>query len=155
MTGNQRRAIALAEQICEGTVSATHLSDADWGLLLLAADVTNTHSLPLLVCYRVLDRASRGLGYFAGVSTADLHDCRRVPANPASDHDAGASCRETAGLSDAEMAGEGRAGQGRRGKGRTGEDGGAGPRAAAGSDRTTALDDLGEHLPPGPWPSLN
>jgi hypothetical protein len=65
MTCNQRRAAWLAQSVCEGRVRAADVSDADWGLLLRAADLHNANSLPLLVCHRVLDRARRGVGYFA------------------------------------------------------------------------------------------
>jgi hypothetical protein len=65
MTCNQRRAASLARSVCEGTVRAADVNDADWGLLLRAADLHNAHSLPLIVCHRVLDRARRGVGYFA------------------------------------------------------------------------------------------
>ncbi len=59
MTCNQRRAATLAQSVCDGTVPAADVTDADWGLLLRAADLHNTHSLPLSVCHRVLDRARR------------------------------------------------------------------------------------------------
>ena len=65
MTCNQRRVASLARSVCDGQVRAADVNDADWGLLLLAADLHNTNSLPLIVCHRVLDRARRGVGYFA------------------------------------------------------------------------------------------
>ena len=68
MTTNQWRAAVLAAEVCRGRVNAADLADADWDLLLLAADLNNPLSLPLLVCHRVLDRASRGVGYFEGAT---------------------------------------------------------------------------------------
>jgi hypothetical protein len=68
MTCDQRRAASLAQSVCEGRVRATDMSDAEWGLLLRAADLHNANSLPLIVCHRVLDRARRGVGYFAAFS---------------------------------------------------------------------------------------
>jgi hypothetical protein len=65
MTSNQRRAVTLARQVCAGRLSTDSVTDGDWHLLLLAADVPSPQSLPLLVCHRVLDRARRGEGYFA------------------------------------------------------------------------------------------
>lgn len=65
MTCKQRRAASLAQSVCEGRVRAADVSDADWGLLLRAADLHNANSLPLIVCHRVVDRARRGVGYFA------------------------------------------------------------------------------------------
>ena len=69
-TCNQRRAAALARSVCDGTLRAADMSDADWGLLLRAADLHNANSMPLLVCHRVLDRARRGVGYFAAPAFA-------------------------------------------------------------------------------------
>jgi hypothetical protein len=66
MTLNQQRAIALAQALTSGQVSAGSLSDSDWDLLLLAADLNNPQSLPQIVSRRVLDRAARGIGYFEG-----------------------------------------------------------------------------------------
>jgi len=70
MTGNQRRAASLGQSVCDGTVPAADVNEADWGLLLRAADLHNPNSLPLIVCHRVLDRAARGVGYFAPAPAA-------------------------------------------------------------------------------------
>ena len=70
MTCKQRRAASLAQSVCDGTVPAADVTQADWGLLLLAADLRNPNSLPLIVCHRVLDRARRGVGYFAAPAHA-------------------------------------------------------------------------------------
>ena len=69
-TCNQRRAAALARSVCEGTLRAADVSDADWALLLQAAGLHNANSMPLIVCHRVLDRAERGVGYFAAPACA-------------------------------------------------------------------------------------
>jgi hypothetical protein len=66
VTNNQWRAAVLAADICGHKLDAANLTDPDWDLLLLAADLNNPLSLPLLVCHRVLDRAARGVGYFEG-----------------------------------------------------------------------------------------
>ena len=65
MTCDQRRAASLAQSVCDGWLRADDVSEADWALLLRAAGLRNPHSLPLLVCHRVLDRVRRGVGYFA------------------------------------------------------------------------------------------
>ena len=72
MTCNQRRAASLARAVCEGRVRAADVSGADWGLLLQASDLHNENSLPLIVCHRVLDRARRGVGYFAAYAGGRL-----------------------------------------------------------------------------------
>ena len=83
VTRNQCRAAALAAEICGGRRDAAMLSEEDWHLLLLAADLNNPLSLPLLVCNRVLDRAARGVGYFDHATLAAADDphprCRTRP----------------------------------------------------------------------------
>lgn len=65
MTGDQGRTASLAQSVCDGRLRAEDVSDADWALLLRAAGLHNVHSLPLIVCHRVLNRVRRGIGYFA------------------------------------------------------------------------------------------
>jgi len=70
VTTNQWHAASLAAQICQHMVDPADLSDHDWHLLLLAADLNSPQSLPLLVCCRVLDQAARGVGYFEDTPAA-------------------------------------------------------------------------------------
>ena len=64
MTRNQQRAVMLARHVSNGLHDPADLTDGDWNLLLLAADLNNTTSLPMLVCARVLNQAERRVGYF-------------------------------------------------------------------------------------------
>ena len=66
MTRNQHRAVMLARHVSNGLHDPADLTDGDWNLLLLAADLNNATSLPMLVCARVLNQAERGVGYFSG-----------------------------------------------------------------------------------------
>jgi hypothetical protein len=65
MTSNQRRAMKLADDIRRFGLAAGDVNDADWTLLLLAAGQNNCRALPQNVALRVLDQASRSVGYFA------------------------------------------------------------------------------------------
>lgn len=65
MTRNQQRAVQLARNISSGRLDPADLSDGDWHLLLLAANINNAMSLPALVCGRVLNQAERQIGYFS------------------------------------------------------------------------------------------
>ena len=67
MTSNQLRAADLARALCAGRVSVADLTDRDWNLLLLAADLNNVCAVPAVVCRRVLERVGQGTGYFAPV----------------------------------------------------------------------------------------
>jgi hypothetical protein len=64
MTRNQRRAAALAQDLRSGGLQASDLSDTDWDLLLLAADLHDPRSVPLTVSSRVLERAMQRTGFF-------------------------------------------------------------------------------------------
>ena len=66
MTRNQRHAVEIARAVDAGRLSECAISDRDWSLLLLAAEINDCRARPLIVCQRVLERAARGLGYFAG-----------------------------------------------------------------------------------------
>jgi hypothetical protein len=82
MTRNQRRAIEIACALCAGHLSESTMSDCDWNLLLLAAEINDCRARPLLVCQRVLERAMQGLGYFAGTHRRRGAECRpalRIP----------------------------------------------------------------------------
>ena len=52
-TSNQRRAVVLAEAIRDGAAEADGLSDADWHLLLLAANVRSGQPLPPFLAQRM------------------------------------------------------------------------------------------------------
>ena len=65
MTNNQRRAVDLAQQIRQGITDAADLSEMDWCLLLLAADLNRNSAPPLMVADRVLKRAELQIRYFA------------------------------------------------------------------------------------------
>jgi hypothetical protein len=86
VTTNQWRAASLAARICQRHVDPSEIPERDWHLLLLAADLRNPGSLPLLVCCRVLDQAARGLGYFASTSPPEA-------AGAACDDDPPVDCR--------------------------------------------------------------
>jgi hypothetical protein len=66
MTRNQRHAVEIARAMRAGRMSESAISDRDWNLLLLAAEINDYRAKPLIVCWRVLERATKGLGYFAG-----------------------------------------------------------------------------------------
>ena len=81
MTRNQRHAIEIARALCAGLLSECTMSDGDWNLLLLAAEINDCRAKPPLVCQRVLERAMQGLGYFAGAHRrgAESGPTRRIP----------------------------------------------------------------------------
>lgn len=64
LTNNHRHAIALARQILSDERAADEITDSDWALLMLAADVNRCDSAPQLVARRVLDAFERQSGYF-------------------------------------------------------------------------------------------
>jgi hypothetical protein len=68
MTVNQRRAVRLAEGILSGAIVPTMLSEEDWALMLLAAELNNTRSIPSMVARRILQREAEHLGYFGSRS---------------------------------------------------------------------------------------
>jgi hypothetical protein len=65
LTANQRRASELAQAIIDQTISVESMTDDQWALLMLAADVFSIYSSPLLLAHRVGFRLSRRIGYFA------------------------------------------------------------------------------------------
>ena len=65
MTTVQQRVVRLACGICEGRLIPEDLQDADWQLLLEAAELNNPHSLPQIVSHRILRYAQQHRGYFA------------------------------------------------------------------------------------------
>ena len=81
MTRNQRHAIEIARALCAGLLSECTMSDGDWNLLLLAAEINDCRARPPLVCQRVLERAMQGLGYFAstGRRGAESGPTLRIP----------------------------------------------------------------------------
>lgn len=78
MTHNQKRAIALAGDIHHGRIDAGQLPDVDWDLLLLAAEMNKRLAPPMLIASRVLERATRHLGYFSEVPPAGSNVSLRV-----------------------------------------------------------------------------
>ena len=72
MTSNQQRAMKLADDIRRFGLSAGDVNDADWTLLLLAAGQNNCRALPQNVALRVLDQASRSVGYFAPLNEEEI-----------------------------------------------------------------------------------
>lgn len=81
MTRNQQRAVTLARQVSNGLHDPAQLTDGDWNLLLLAADLNNTTSLPMLVCARVLNQAERRVGYFSSPDRAGTLNADRAAAD--------------------------------------------------------------------------
>jgi hypothetical protein len=75
MTKNQTRAVSLARALLEQRLHAVDLADADWHLLLMAADVYSPLSLPLVVAHRVVQHWSQKRGYFMSRKVSD-----RMPA---------------------------------------------------------------------------
>lgn len=64
LTNNHRRSIALAKQILSGEQRPENITDADWALLMLAADINRCDSAPSVVARRVLDAYEQMTGYF-------------------------------------------------------------------------------------------
>ena len=63
---NQNMAMDLAERLISGSLPAKDLSDDQWALLLLAADLVHvSHSQPLIVAHRILHHSAEKRGYFA------------------------------------------------------------------------------------------
>jgi hypothetical protein len=84
MTRNQRRAAALAQDLRSGGLQAADLSDTDWDLLLLAADLHDPRSVPLTVSSRVLERVALRTGFFTERATAPRTDLLALTADPGS-----------------------------------------------------------------------
>jgi hypothetical protein len=69
MTANQRRAVGLAEALIADQLQPSDLTDEQWGLLLLAAGVSNRRLIPMVVAQGVLSQFYDRSGYFAGAAT--------------------------------------------------------------------------------------
>ena len=87
MTTNQWRAASLATGICQHRVDPSEITERDWHLLLVAADLNSPESLPLLVCFRVLDQAARRVGYFESTPPEP------EPAGATADNDPPVDCQ--------------------------------------------------------------
>ena len=62
MTDNQQRVVELARAIL--AVPLMDVTEAEWALLMLAAEWSDVHSPPLSVANRVLDQFDQSRGYF-------------------------------------------------------------------------------------------
>ena len=65
MNRNQKRAVTIARAIEVEGAESTSISESDWNLLLLAAEMNDIRAHPRILSHRVLERALRRLGYFA------------------------------------------------------------------------------------------
>jgi len=65
MTANQRHSLELAVDLLAERRSPADLTDSQWALLLLAADVRNPQAIPQLVAYRIMQQFEQGTGYFS------------------------------------------------------------------------------------------
>jgi hypothetical protein len=64
MTRNQQRALFLAQAVIDGSMHPSDLSDEDWALLLMAADLNNPLSSPMRIARLVLLQFEHRMGYF-------------------------------------------------------------------------------------------
>jgi hypothetical protein len=69
MTRNQQRAVQLADAILEHKIRASDVPDPEWQLLLLAAGLENSSSMPVLVAYLVRHNLAQKSGYFASAKS--------------------------------------------------------------------------------------
>jgi sorbitol-specific phosphotransferase system component IIBC len=69
MTANQQRAMGIAEALIAEELQPADLTDDQWGLLLLAAGVSNRRLSPMVTAQRVLSQFYGRSGYFAGCTT--------------------------------------------------------------------------------------
>ena len=75
MNCNQQRAVDLAGAVLAGRVLPSDVTDTEWALLLLAADLCDELSPPLPVACGVLDQFDHHRGYFtvAGITVSSIH----------------------------------------------------------------------------------
>jgi hypothetical protein len=64
MTSNQQRALFLAQAVIDGDTHPANLTDEDWALLLMAADINNVVASPMRIAYQVLCQFEHRMGYF-------------------------------------------------------------------------------------------
>ncbi|HEX8522766.1 MAG TPA: hypothetical protein VF669_10955 [Tepidisphaeraceae bacterium] len=82
LTGNQKRAVELAELVINGRVQLSEVSDEQWQLLVLAAGVTHQRVPQWTICERVIGNYLSCEGYFDNAcdSAPDVIIPAEVPA---------------------------------------------------------------------------
>ncbi len=72
MTANQQRAVALARELLDGTLTPERVGDQDWELLLLASGLTGTRVQARPMAEKLLNDYSASVGYFDAQPKSDI-----------------------------------------------------------------------------------